>query len=187
MKFRALIMLLFFLFAILAFSQTKKINLEQSSIKWVGKKIVSSHNGNLKFKSGFLFFKKKKLIGGMFVVDMNTINTLDLNGEKKIKLDEHLKDSDFFNVSKFPTASLVFNKIKSLKKGNYQITSDLTIKGIKKSDITFVLSTYKKSANASFEIDRTVYGIKYGSGSFFDNLGDKMIDDHVNVKVSLIY
>jgi hypothetical protein len=37
----------------------------------------------------------------------------------------------------------------------------------------------------AFKVDRTKYDIKYGSGSFFDNLGDKAISDDFELAVAL--
>jgi hypothetical protein len=38
------------------------------------------------------------------------------------------------------------------------------------------------SASGTIRFDRTKYGIRYGSGSFFDGLGDRMISDEVVLK-----
>jgi len=166
------------------FGQTKKINVKSSNIEWIGKKVSGKHNGDIKFKSGSLKFKKSILTGGTFVIDMKTINTTDLEGEMKQKLDGHLKADVFFGVTKFPTATLTFTSVKALKGGKYTVKADLTIKGIKKP-VTFELSTAAKSATATFNIDRTLYDIKYGSGSFFDDLGDKAINNEFEVTTKI--
>ena len=81
--------------------------MKKSSIAWVGKKVTGQHNGTINFSSGTLVFKGKVLKGGEFVVDMNSINTTDLQaGKGKEKLDGHLKADDFFGVEKYPTAKL---------------------------------------------------------------------------------
>jgi polyisoprenoid-binding protein YceI len=168
------------------FAQTKKIDVKKSNIEWVGKKVTGKHNGDLKFKSGSISFKKGKLVAGTFVIDMNSINTLDLEGEYKQKLDGHLKDADFFGVDKYPTAKLVIKKVKDLTKGKYEITANLTIKGITKP-VTFEATILNNTLTSSFKIDRTLYDIKYGSGSFFSDLGDKTIDNEFDVKVNVKY
>lgn len=177
------------LVALITFSttaQTKKINTSKSSIEWVGKKVTGQHNGTINFQSGSLVFKKGLLKGGSFVVDMTTINTTDLTGEWKQKLDGHLKADDFFGVEKFKTATLVFKNIKTNSKNNYTVTADLTIKGIT-HPVTFDLIVTGNTATTTLKVDRTKYDIKYGSGSFFTNLGDKTINDEFELKVNLAW
>ncbi|WP_306352231.1 YceI family protein [Flavobacterium sp. '19STA2R22 D10 B1'] len=163
---------------------TKKVDASKSKITWVGKKVTGSHEGTVNLKEGSLIFKKDVLAGGNFTIDMTTISSTDLTGEYKGKLDGHLKADDFFGTDKFPTAKLVFKKIATKSKGNYTVTADLTIKGITKP-VTFDIATTATTATSSFKINRTVYGIKYNSGSFFDSLGDKTINDDFDVTVAL--
>lgn len=168
-------------------AQSKKINLETSAIEWVGKKITGAHNGSIKFIAGSLQFDGNKLKGGQFQVDMTSITVLDLQaGKGKEKLEGHLKNDDFFGVDKHPNSTLVFKTIKDNGDGNYTITADLTIKGITKP-VTFDLAVSNGRARTSFKVDRTKYDIKYGSGSFFDNLGDKAIYDDFELTVVLFY
>lgn len=170
-----------------ASAQEKKVDVSKSTITWVGKKVTGSHEGTVKLKEGNMSFKGNKLIGGKFVVDMNSIEVTDLkSGQGKEKLEGHLKNDDFFGTEKHGMASLAFKTV-TPKAGNvYTVTADLTIKGITKP-VTFDITADKKSATTSFKIDRTKYDIKYGSGSFFDNLGDRAISDEFEVNVTLVY
>jgi polyisoprenoid-binding protein YceI len=167
-------------------AQTKKINVSKSTINWVGKKVTGEHSGTINFKEGNLVFKKGLVKAGTFTVDMTSINTTDLKGEWKDKLDGHLKADDFFGVEKFKTATLVFKNISTKNKNNYTVTADLTIKGITKP-VTFDLVVNGNTASANVKIDRTKYDIKYGSGSFFSDLGDKTINDEFELKVNLAW
>lgn len=167
-------------------AQTKKIDVAKSGIVWTGKKVTGSHTGTINLQSGNLVFKKNLVKGGTFVVDMTTINTTDLSGKGKESLDGHLKADDFFGVDKFKTATLTFTNISTKNKNNYTITADLTIKGITKP-VTFDLVVNGNTATASVKIDRTKYGIKYGSGSFFSDLGDKTISDEFELEVKLAW
>lgn len=168
-----------------AVAQTKKINTAKSTISWVGKKVTGQHAGTISFKDGALAFKSGKLTGGNFTVDMNSINVTDLKaGEGKEKLEGHLKADDFFGTAKYPTATLAFKTLKAKSANVYTVTADLTIKNITKP-VTFDLTVNKNSATTSFNIDRTKYDIKYGSGSFFDGLGDKTIYDEFELTVNL--
>jgi polyisoprenoid-binding protein YceI len=124
------------------------------------------------------------LVGGMFVVDMTSINVTDLEaGKGKEKLEGHLKSADFFGIEKYPTATLFINK--ATKDGNtYDVNANITIKGTTES-INFELEMGKSAATTSFKIDRTKFGIRYGSGSFGDDLGDKAISDKFLLDVNL--
>jgi polyisoprenoid-binding protein YceI len=170
-----------------ATAQNKKINVEKSSIKWVGKKVTGQHDGTINFGSGTLVFDGKKLKGGSFEVNMTSIAVSDLEaGKGKEKLEGHLKSGDFFGVEKYATSTLEFKKIGSKGSDIYTVTADLTIKGIT-VPVTFDLALGDGTARTSFKINRTKYDIKYGSGSFFDNLGDKAIDDEFELNVNLVY
>ena len=163
--------------------EKKQIKADSSSIKWVGKKITGQHDGTINVKSGFFTFKGEKLVGGTVVVDMNSIVVGDLEGKYKTKLEGHLKADDFFGVANHATSKLVFTKVKG-KNGNYKVTGDLTIKGITKP-VSFDISIKGNKATAKLKVDRTLYGIKYGSASFFDNLKNKAIDNEFELEVSL--
>ncbi|EDM43894.1 YCE I like family protein [unidentified eubacterium SCB49] len=165
-------------------SNAQSINVAESSIIWKGEKVVGSHTGTISFKSGMLEMDGETVTGGKFTVDMTSINTTDLKaGQGKEKLEGHLKSDDFFGVENHPEATLTFTKVKKTSNG-YAVNADLTIKG-ETSPISFDLATTKDTATTTFKVDRTKHGIRYGSGSFFDNLGDKTISDNFTLDVVL--
>ena len=165
-------------------AQTKKIDVKASTIKWVGKKVTGEHSGTVNFKEGAVVFKGKKLVGGSFTVDMTSLTSTDLSGEYQGKLNGHLKADDFFGTDKFPTSKLVFKTIGAKSADVYTVTADLTIKGITKP-VTFDITVSGNTATTAFKVDRTKYDIKYGSGSFFEGLGDKTISDDFELTVAL--
>ena len=167
-------------------AQTKKIIVEKSKIVWLGKKVTGQHEGTINFKEGALVFKGQKLKGGSFTVDMNSLTGTDLQGEYLGKLNGHLKSDDFFGTAKFPTSTLVFKKIADKGNNTYTVTADLTIKNIT-NPITFDIVVNGNTAKTNFKVNRTKYDIKYGSGSFFDNLGDKTIYDDFELTVDLAF
>lgn len=182
------------LVAIIAFTfsanaQSFKIDNTASKVTWVGKKVTGSHNGDIKIKSGSLDFKNSQLTGGTIIIDMTTINTLDLTGKYKGDLEGHLKSDDFFGVSKFPTAKIVITKAVPQGPGKYKVTGDLTIKGTT-NEIKFIANLDQSGnsvkGNADVTVDRSEFDIRYGSGSFFDNLGDKTIYDDFELSVNLV-
>ncbi len=167
-------------------AQTKKIDPAKSSIHWVGKKLTGQHDGTINFAQGYLVFEGNKLTGGAFTVDMTTISATDLEGKPKEKLDGHLKSDDFFGVEKHPFATLEIKNLNDKGNGIYAVTADMTIKGITNS-ILFDMVVKENSATAQFKVDRTKFEIKYGSKTFFDEIGDKAIDDEFELDVKLIF
>jgi len=182
--------ILMFVTSINVFTQDYLVNASKSKVEWLGTKITGKHNGDVTIKEGTLTLEKNKLKGGKVVIDMNTINTTDLQGDYKNKLDGHLKDADFFDVASFPESVLVIKSVKNKKgKGtNTLITADLTIKGIT-NQITFPANILVKDgntyANANITIDRTKWNITYSSGSVFKSLGDKVIHDEIVFTIKL--
>jgi len=162
----------------------REIKVENSKVIWKGYKVTGSHQGTIALKSGSMTFKDNKLSDGEFIINMTTITSTDLEGDYKGKLEGHLKSDDFFGVKKNPTATLVFNKVKSTGKNSYKVTGDLTIKG-KTNTIVFDLSVYGNKANVSLKIDRTKFDVRYGSTSFFDGLKDKAIYDEFDLVADL--
>ncbi len=162
----------------------KEVKTDQSKVTWKAYKVTGSHVGTVDLKEGSLLFVEDKLTGGEFVVDMTSLADTDLEGEYKGKLEGHLKSDDFFGVETHPTSKLVFTNVESSGKNSYKVTGDLTIKGISKS-VVFDLSIYGSKATATLNVDRANYNVKYGSGSFFENLGDKTIYDEFDLVVDL--
>lgn len=168
----------------IATAQSKKVDASKSTINWVGKKVTGQHSGTVNIQSGNLIFKGKKLTGGTFVVDMTSLTATDIQGEYQGKLNGHLKADDFFGTDKYPTSKLVFKKIASKGNGVYTVTADLTIKDVT-APVKFDITVKGDTATTTFKVDRTKYGIKYNSGNFFENLGDKTINDDFELTVSL--
>ncbi len=165
-----------------------------STFKWHAKKVTGEHSGVATFKGGSVSLKGNVLVGAEILVDMTTIDATDLQGEWHDKLVGHLKSDDFFSTEKHTTATIKIKSataIKGAKAGenNYNVVADLTIKGITK-EIKFgafvVVKDGQVIANADFDIDRTLYDIKYGSASFFEGIGDKAIANTFNVKVRVV-
>lgn len=174
-------------FTTVAFTTIKKnVDVEASTVEWTGKKITgSSHYGTIDLKDGFLTLTEDgKLTGGEFVIDMKTIEVKDLTGENKGKLEGHLNSDDFFGVDNFATSKLVITGATPKSGNTYNVTGNLTIKG-KTEPVSFDMTVNSNTATAKVAIDRTKFGIRYGSGSFFDNLGDNTINNNFTLDVNL--
>ncbi len=164
----------------------KSINVKESNITWKGYKVTGSHEGNINLSEGSLMFEGDNLVGGNFTMDMTSINVTDLEaGNGKEKLEGHLKSDDFFGVNNHNKAMFKINKVDGTD-GAYRVFGDLTIKG-KTNPASFQMTVKGNTAMASFKIDRTKYGIKYGSASFFDDLKDKAIYDEFDLNVNLTF
>ena len=162
----------------------KTVNVEESTITWLGKKVTGQHQGTIALKSGMLKFDENTLVGGNFVIDMTSIANTDLQGGGKAKLEGHLKSNDFFGVEKHPTATLQITKAEKQSGNTYAVTGSLSIKGIT-NPIAFNMDVNENTATAAVKVDRTKYDIKYGSASFFDGLKDKAIYDDFDLNVTL--
>ena len=174
------------LFTILNFGQGS-INLESSFIKWTGEKITGeTHYGTLKFISGRLDFSSDKINGGEFVVDMNSLSVDDLTGRGKESLEGHLMSDDFFSVEKHNTASLVILSAKKEPNGFFRAKGNLNIKGIT-NEVVVIFIPASEMMTAKLIFDRSKFNVRYGSDSFFDNLGNRLILNDVVLEVSLSF
>lgn len=163
--------------------ETKAVKTSESKVTWKAYKVAGSHVGTVTLKSGSLEFAGEQLTGGSFVVDMTTINTTDLEGDYKNQLDGHLGSSDFFSIAEHPTATLAFTKVKASGKNAYEVSGDLTIKGITKP-VSFEVSVYGDKATATLKVDRTQFDVKYGSG-IINTAKDQLIYDEFDLVVDL--
>lgn len=166
-----------------------RVNTENSTVKWKGSKITSSHEGTINILKGIVNINHGTLVGGNFIIDMQSLSTTDMSEEYNKKLDGHLKNEDFFNVSNFPTASInIINAVKG-KENSYKIVADLTIKGIT-HPISFAADVNINGKNflatAKIKIDRTKWDIKYNSGNYFKDLGNKLILDEIEFDIFLL-
>lgn len=162
----------------------RPIDLEKSQIAWEGTMLfnLNGHFGTVKFKSGQLELKNGMLIGGEFVVDMNTIVNTD--GKFSQGLVDHLKNEDFFDVAKFPTAAIKISKVGAVHGDTFHLEADMEIKGITNPiEIQKVSKVSETVYRAVFIINRANWNIQYASNSFFDGLGDDVISDAIKLDV----
>lgn len=168
---------------------TYVLDVKESSIQWKGEKVTGEHSGKLKFKSGNIVMDADKIAIAKFVTDMNSITCSDLDGEYADKLIGHLKSDDFFGVEKNPTSTFELTSFKSTGAGTGEMTGKLTIKGkteVVKVPVSMTESNGVINLKGDMVFDRTKFDIRYGSGSFFDDLGDKTIYDDVEFKFNIV-
>jgi len=163
-------------------------NIANSSIEWKGFKPTGSHAGTIAIDNGVFTINDGKIHSGTFLIDMKSIAVTDIPVEEKGNADlkGHLSSADFFDVAKFPNAAFEITGLED-KNGKTMLSGNLSLKGVK-NNITFpVTVTHSgdqlKLMSDPFTIDRSKWNIKYGSKSFFDDLGDKFINDDIELKI----
>ena len=164
------------------------IDVNNSIVKWLGRTPIKSHDGVISILEGSFSVNEKSFLKGLVVIDMNTINCTDLSGGGKTNLEGHLKNDDFFSVNTYPQAKIsMVSNLKSVD-GLIEFQGALEIKGktnpiIFQSKIEEENGIYK--AKGSFSFNRALYDVKYRSKSFFDDLGDKFINDEIEIEIEI--
>lgn len=166
-------------------AQEQSVDLSKSSLKWTGKKVTGEHFGYISLKEGTLNVNNDQIVGGTFKIDMSTITVTDIEDpDYNAKLVGHLKSDDFFGVATYSVSKLKIKESSKFKNGEAEVKADLTIKGAT-HPISFKVKQEGKAYTATITVDRTLYDVRYGSGKFFDGLGDKMIYDDFILEVKI--
>ena len=166
-----------------------------STLGWEGKAVTHGHNGTMQFQSGELLVKGNAVVGGTVTVDMKTMKATDIkDAESQGKFVGHMSSDDFFGAEKFPTSTFKIVSVTPIKGAaqtgdNATITGDMTIKGVTQR-LSFPAKVGVKdgvaAATGKLTIDRTKFGLKYGSKSFFESIGDKAIYDNFDLTFNVI-
>lgn len=165
-------------------------NVGESTIEWKGFKPTGTHNGTINIESGVFNVVDGKINSGTFLIDMGSIEVLDIPKDDKYnaKLTGHLKSDDFFHVEKHPSAAFEITGL-SEANGKTMLSGNLTLKETK-NNVTFPVTVSHTDGaltltSEPFTIDRSKWNVKYGSKSFFDDLGDKFINDDIELKITV--
>lgn len=167
-----------------------QIQQASSTINWTGKKVLGLHTGSINIANGFIEIVNNNILGGEIQIDMTSIVITDIE-DKKTNQDflAHLLNDDFFSVDKFKSAKLTINGSSKIETNKFKIDGNLNIKDIS-HPISFISSieifTDTLHSLGEMVIDRTLYNIRYGSGKFIDNLGDKLIYDDFVLQFKLV-
>lgn len=174
---------------------TYTVDTEASTIAWVGSKPTADHTGNISLASGMVTVNGDVLESGEFTIDMTSIEVTDLEGDSATSLKSHLegtvegKETDFFNTPKFPTAKFVVTGLTTMGEKT-MLEGNLTLKDVTKNvsfPVTVAYEGDKMMLNSEqFTIDRTDWGIQYGSSTFTDIVADKAISDDIKLTISLV-
>jgi len=166
-----------------------KIITAQSNIDWIGRKVTGAHYGTIDFNEGTFILNDGKLTGGKFIVDTTSIKILDVTDPTtNAQLAGHLASDDFFASKRYPEALFVITSAEPDENNTYNITGDLTIKGIT-NPIVFTAAWNIRAntliASGKIIVDRTLYGMKFRSGNFFKDLGDTLTYDEFELNVRI--
>ncbi|MBL6644892.1 MAG: YceI family protein [Flavobacteriales bacterium] len=170
------------------------VDSKSSNVTWVGEKVTGSHNGDIQISSGFITMEEGLISAATVIIDMTTINTLNLEGRGKTSLDGHLKSDDFFGTDQFPTAQFELNSVQPIRATNgmnFTANGTVTIKG-RTAEVSFPIKVEqgKKTVSIAGEIklDRSQFDVRFRSKSFFDaaELGDKLIYDEFTIAFELV-
>ena len=175
-----------------ATSASYSVDTQVSTVDWTGSKIVGDdkHMGKINISEGEFLVNGGALTGGSFTLDMNSLEVTDLEaGNGKAKLEGHLKNTDFFEVETYPTAKFEIagvSPVDTIEGANHIISGNLTMKEATKS-ISFRVEILESSIIATtlpFEINRTEWGVNYGS-TLIGALKDKAISDAVSLSIKV--
>ena len=160
---------------------------QTSIVNWVGKKVTGSHEGTIGINAANFVLNNGELIGGYVIIDMTSIKNTDLGEKGQGRLEGHLSSADFFNTKEHPKASLTITQVTANdnEDANYTVNGNLTIKGITHPTEFPVMVVMNDNdgvnVTGSLTFDRSLYDVKYGSSTFFKDLGDKIIYDDITL------
>lgn len=166
-----------------------------SSIQWKGSKVGGEHVGTIALKSGSLAINGEEVASGSFIIDMNSIVDKDLPTQVlKDQLTDHLKSADFFDVVTYPESTFTITKVEKAANAtdsiNYNVSGNLKMKDVEKN-ITFGAKVTKegdvyKAVTVPFTIDRTQWNVKYGSKTLFDDLKENIVNDNIELQITIV-
>lgn len=178
-----------------AAAKVYKLQPQLSTLGWEGKAVTHGHEGTMQFTGGELTGNGNQLTGGTVVVNMKTMKATDIkDADSQAKFVGHMAGDDFFAAEKYPTATFKIVSVTPIKgaaadANNATIAGDMTIRDVTQR-VSFPAKVGVKNgvaaASGTLTIDRTKFGLKYGSKTFFDSIGDKAINDEFTLSFNVI-
>ncbi len=178
---------------------THQADVEESEIDWeAGKPAIAGyvHHGTFALRSGEVTLTGDQLTGE-FVIDVDSLQVTSLGGGKagqESTLEGHLKGERFFDVANNPTATFKITKVEPQilpgpGQAEYTATGELTMKG-KTNEVTFPMKVVvdgdeKVYVTANLEIDRTKWGIDFGSVTVAEKITENIIGDSVKLDLKI--
>lgn len=171
-------------------TQTFNAELQHSVVIWTGKKVTGTHTGTIDVSSGSFNVTDGKVESGEIEFDVDSMIITDITDpETNAQFKGHLLSDDFFGAEQFPKAFYKIVNVVQEEGDRYIVNGSLTIKGITQA-VSFpaliTVTADRLSATGRVTVDRTVYGMRFRSGNFFQNLGDTLISNDfiLDIKVN---
>ncbi len=170
------------------------LDTDQSVVAWEGRRIGGGHDGTIGISHGEFYVFNGELLGGEVIMDMHQIVVLDIeNPESNARLQAHLEHDDFFAVDEYPESRFEITSVEPIEADEtdftHRVFGNMTIRGITHGiafDARINLEENQMMAHADFDLDRTQWNVRYGSGRFFDDLGDRAINDDFGLELNLM-
>jgi polyisoprenoid-binding protein YceI len=148
---------------------------------------AEKHVGYVSISKGELWVENNRLVGGAATIDMNAMEFADKN-DKNTPI-QHLQSADYFDVKRFPFASIEISQVDSLNDKTVQISGYLTIKTVSRLvsfPATIDIQKGVLTANAKLTIDRTNWGINFQSGKFYKKMADEIVSDEIDFEIKIV-
>ncbi|QIF04881.1 YceI family protein [Roseimicrobium sp. ORNL1] len=174
---------------------THALDLTESRVVWVGRNLINKHWGQVGIRSGEVLFENGNVVRGEVVLDMHRITSSDLAGsDLHDVLIHHLESDDFFDVERFPEARFTIERTEVCAdcpgSRNLRLHGALNLRGITHPltvEAAAGLTPEGKAAlQTTFTLDRTQWGILYGSGKFFQRLAGHLVNDDLELQVRIL-
>lgn len=157
----------------------REIDKSKSVISFIGKSDVVDHEGKFNDYVSTVTLDPQNpadLEKASITVDID-IASVEVDSEG---LQGHLLRDDFFAAETYPRATFVSTKIVSMGENRYEVTGDLTLKGVTKS-VVITAEITDDYLMAQYELPRKDFGI----GN--DTYGQKLLASTVPVNVKLVF
>ena len=160
--------------------ETYKFDPAHSNVSFTIRHIISQVPGSFAKIAGTIVIPDHEKLTQSSVdvtIDVNSVNT---NNEKR---DDHLRTDQFFDVAKFPTATFKSTSWVVADDDVYDVTGDLTIKGVTKPVTVHVMALgFAKGMNgkpisgwrATVSLKRSDFGVN-GPSMLGKALGDEVV------------
>lgn len=179
-----IILLLSLLFSTSLLGQSTSLQVVTSDVNWKGKAAFNAYSlaGTLQVEKSEFMLTEESLTAATITMDMKTI------ASDNKQLVKHLKSKDFFEVKRFPEATFSLSQVIVWEEGEQMAEGILTIKSTS-LPISIPLVITKKGENwwmtGKVMVDRTKYGIKFNSPTYFEKLKDQAIADEFELAFAL--
>ena len=173
-----------------------ELDAESSLIGWSGRNLKYAHRGKVALKSGNIKVEDGRIVNGKIVLDMTSIKDEDLTDEMwRAVLESHLKSTDFFDTEKYGEASFEIIEAEIIPEAlggtpNYILKGNLTIKDVTRpfefAALIAAMGEGVLNGQAHFDLDRTLWNVRYGSEKFFEKLGMHLVNDIISLDIFLV-